>query len=120
MSIWGDLFSGEALSGAGAGALAGFEAGGPWGALAGGVGGGALGAYAHDKKASATSAQVDNLNQIIANLQAMSNTAYDQHIADTKKALSYFAPAETAYSRYFGGSGAPAKVGQGVWGNSGI
>lgn len=120
MSIWGDVFSGDALAGAAGGAATGATVGGGWGALAGGLAGAGLGAYAHSQKQQATDQQVQNLNQIIANLQAMSNTAYDQHIADTKKALSYFGPAETAYNRYFGGSGAPAKVGQGVWGSTGI
>lgn len=121
MSIWGDVFSGDALAGAAGGAATGASTtGNPWGALIGGVVGGGLGAYAHSKKNSATNAQVQNLDQIIANLRAMSNTAYDQHIQNTKKALNYLGPAQQAYSRYYGGNGAPAQVGQGVWGNTGI
>lgn len=120
MSIWGDIFSGDALAGAGSGAAAGASAGGPWGALIGGVAGAGLGAYAHDKREGAAQGQVSNLDQIIKNMQAMSNTAYDQHINDTKKALSYFGPAEQAYSRFYGGTGQPAQTGQGVWGKTGI
>jgi Na+/glutamate symporter len=119
MSIWGDIFSEDTLAGAAGGAAAGSSAG-PWGALAGGVIGGGLGAYAHDKRQSAASGQVQNLNELIANLKSMSNTAYDQHIADTKKALNYFGPAEQAYSRFYGGNGQPAQTGQGVWGKTGI
>lgn len=120
MSIWGDIFSGDALAGAAGGAATGASVGGPWGALIGGVAGGGLGAYAHGKKQSATNQQASNLDQIIKNMMAMSDTAYDQHINDTKKALNYFGPAQQAYSRYYGGQGAPATVGQGVWSNTGI
>jgi hypothetical protein len=120
MSIWGDIFSGDALAGAASGAAAGASAGGPWGALIGGVAGGGLGAYAHDKREGAANGQVNNLNQIIANMQAMSNTSYDKHIADTKKALNYFGPAEQAYNRFYGGDGQAAQTGQGVWGKTGI
>ena len=119
MSIWGDVFSGDALVGAGSGAAAGASVGGPWGALIGGIGGGAVGAYAHDKKEGAVQGQMNSLDQIIANMKAMSNTAYDKQIADTKKALNYFGPAEQAYNRVYG-TGTPAQTGQGVWGNTGI
>lgn len=120
MSIWGDIFSGDTLGGAASGAAAGASTGNPWAALGGAVIGGGLGAYSHSQRSGAAQSQVQNLDQLIANMKAMSNTAYDRHIADTKKALNYFGPAEQAYSRFYGGTGQPAQTGQGVWGKTGI
>lgn len=119
MSVWGDIFSGDALAGAGAGAATGATVGGGWGALAGGAIGLGLGAYAHDQRANATQGQVNNLQSIINNMKAMTSQSYDQHIADLKKAQSFFGPAEMSWSRLYG-QGAPASVGQADWGNTGF
>lgn len=119
MSVWGDIFSGDTLAGGASGAVAGGSIGGGYGALAGGLIGAGLGAFAHHEKQAATSQQAQNLQQIINNMRAMTSQAYDQHIADTQKALNYFGPAENYWSRLYG-QGTPAQTGQLDWANTGL
>lgn len=122
MGIWGDIFSGDTLAGAGSGLVTGLAASGgnPYGALAGGVIGAGLGAYSHDAKEAATAKQANNLDQIIANMKAMTGQAYNQHIQDTQKALQYFGPAENYWSKLYGSGSGPAQTGQADWGNTGL
>jgi membrane protein YqaA with SNARE-associated domain len=112
-----DIFSGAGLSGAASGAVAGGAAGGGWGALAGGIAGWGLGAYANEKRQQATQQQKQNLDQIMANLRAMSQSSYAQHVDDLKKAQSAFGPAEQMWSRLYG-TGQPAQQGQQDWSNT--
>ena len=117
--MWDVIFSGDTVSGAAAGARAGSQAGG-WGALVGGVLGGVAGAYGHSKKADATAQQKNSLDQIKANMQAMTAANYQAHIDNLKKAQSYFGPAQQYWSRLYGTGTGPAQVGQADWGNTGI
>lgn len=114
-----DLYSGSAIGGAASGASAGGMIGGPWGAAIGGIGGGLLGAFASGQRRDATNAQQHNLDQIIANMHAMSASNYDQHIADLNKALAFYGPAQQYWDRLYG-SGSPMPTGQGSWSGTGV
>jgi len=120
MSIWGDIFSGQALAGAGSGAVAGGEVGGPWGALAGGIAGLGLGAYAHDAMQSATNNQVNNLSKIANNMRSLTSASYAQHISDLNKALSFYGPAQSYWSRLYGQGTGALTTGNADWGATGI
>jgi len=115
-----DLYSGSALSGAASGAIAGGAAGGWIGAIGGGLAGLGLGAYANDTRRGATQGQQQNLDQIVANMNAMTKSNYAQHVADTNQALQYFGPAEAMYSRMYGSGTGAAQTGQQDWGNTGF
>jgi hypothetical protein len=117
-----DFYSGSALSGAGSGAASGALLGSSispgYGTAIGGVLGGALGlfggAYANSERDSATANQKKSLDQIMANMRAMSTKNYDKHIEQMQKALNFYGPAQQAYDRAYG-TGEPAQTGQGSW-----
>ena len=114
----GDLYSGSALGGAASGAMTGFMVGGPVGAAIGGVGGDLVGASANSTRNNASAAQQQNLQSSIAQMRAASSAAYQQHIQNLDKALSYYGPAQQAWDRAYG-TGTPATVGQGSWKGTG-
>jgi hypothetical protein len=113
-----DLYSGSGLSGAASGALTGFLVGGPVGAAVGGIGGDLVGASANSTRNNASAAQQQNLQSAIAQMRAASSSAYQQHIQNLDKALSYYGPAQQAWDRAYG-AGTPATVGQGSWKGTG-
>lgn len=114
-----DIFSGDALGGFASGAAAGASAGGLPGAIIGGGLGVGIGSYSHYKRDQAASKQKSALDQIMANMRSMSNNNYKQHVADLRKTLNYFAPAQQVYNQFWGSS-APAQTGLGSWGNTGV
>ena len=61
---------------------------------------------------AASGAQQQNLQSAIAQMRAASSSAYQQHIQNLDKALSYYGPAQQAWDRAYG-TGTPATVGQG-------
>jgi hypothetical protein len=105
MSILGDIFSGQTLSGIGTGALAGGMVGGLPGAIIGGLGGGALGAYSAHQTDEATSNQANNLAGTMQQLQALNAQQTAQYTQGIQKALDYFGPATQAWNNAYGGTG---------------
>jgi hypothetical protein len=114
-----DIFSGNAISGAASGAIAGNSIVPGIGGIVGGIAGLGLGSYANKKRDDAATKQKSALDQIMANMKAMSKNNYSQHIADLQKTLSYFGPAQQQYNKWYG-TGEAAQTGQGDWGNTGI
>lgn len=123
-----DLYSGAALGGAASGAASGAMIGSTilpgWGTAVGGLAGGALGLFggaeANSMRSSAASKQSSAMDQIMANMQAMGASTYDQHIADLQKALAFYGPAQKAWDRLYGTGTGPATTGQGSWSGTNI
>lgn len=117
--MWDDIFSGSAIGGAASGAAAGGTVGGPWGAAIGGILGGATGAYTNYKRDQATGRAKAANAKMLSNLRNNNRTAYQRHIADLEKTLSFFGPAQSSWDRLYGTGTAP-KTGQGSWANTGV
>ena len=123
-----DLYSGNALSGAGSGAATGAIIGSEilpgWGTAIGGIAGGALGlfggAQANSMRRDATNQQLSSLDQLMANMRAMTGQNYDQHIADLEKAQAFYGPAQQQWDRLYGQGTGAAKTGQGSWAGTGV
>jgi hypothetical protein len=113
-----DLYSGSAISGMASGALTGGLVGGVPGAVIGGLGGGLVGASANSTRNDAAAAQQQNLQDAMAKMRASSSSAYQQHIQNLDKAMSYYGPAQQAWDRAYG-TGTPAATGQGSWKGAG-
>ena len=115
-----DLYSGSAFGGAASGALTGLvvSGGDPLGAVVGGLGGGLMGASSNSTRNDASAAQQKNLQDAITQMRSASSAAYQQHIQNLDKALSYYGPAQQAWDRAYG-TGTPATVGQGSWKGAG-
>jgi uncharacterized membrane protein YebE (DUF533 family) len=124
MSVWDDMVSGPALSGAVAGGTSGAMVGGGWGALAGGLIGLGSGAYMDYKRNQANDSAKKNQAQLIQEIQGMNRASYQQHIADLNKALSFYAVPQAYWQSEYGsgmGTGASAPtLGGGAWSNTGV
>jgi hypothetical protein len=116
-SIWDSMISGSAISGAATGASAGGTVGGPWGAAIGGILGGVGGTYLDYTRDKANQQNKDSMESVMANIQAMNRTNYQQHIADLNKALQFYGPAQQQWD-YLYGRGTTPTVAQGTWANT--
>jgi hypothetical protein len=87
---WGDVFSGDTLTGALGGGLTGLVASGgnPFGAAAGAIGGGALGAMRHSANDSKTGAMDAAMKQ----LRDLQQRQYAQRMKDLDRALAFYQP----------------------------
>lgn len=118
-SIWDDMISGPALSGAIAGGTSGGMVGGVPGAVAGGLLGLAGGAYTDYKRDQANDQAKKNQQLLMQNIQSMNAAQYQQHIADLNKALSFYAVPQEQWDKLYG-SGTNPTLGQGTWSNTGV
>lgn len=118
--MWDDIFSGSALGGAASGAASGGMIGGPWGAAIGGLLGGVGGAYMNSQRDKATGAAKAANAKMLSNLRSNNRMAYQRHIADIEKSLSFFGPAQSSWDRLYGQGGQSPKIGQGSWSNTGV
>ena len=121
-----DLYSGSALGGAASGAASGAmlgSAAGPWGAAAGGLVGGAIGLFggasANDQRDQASANQQKSMAQIMANMKALGQQNYANHIEQLSKALDFYRPAQQATNAAYGGL---TKGGGGtdIWSGTGV
>jgi uncharacterized protein YcfJ len=117
--MWDNILSGSAIGGALSGAGTGFMVGGPWGAALGGLAGGLGGAYVNSQRDKATANAKANNAKMLTNLRQNNRNAYQRHISDLEKTLSFFGPAQSSWDRLYGTGTAP-KVGQGSWANTGV
>lgn len=105
-----DFYSGSALAGAGGGAASGAMIGSQiapvYGTLIGGLAGGALGLFggasANSQRNKAVANQQKNLQQIMANMRAMSSRNYSNYMAGLKKAQAFYAPAMERWNYLYG------------------
>jgi hypothetical protein len=122
-----DFYSGTALSGAGGGAASGALIGNEivpgWGAAIGGLVGGGLGLFggaaANSQRNNATAQQAKSLDQIMANMRAMSASNYDNHIQQLQKAINFYGPAQQYWDRLYG-TGEAQPAGQGSWAGTNV
>ena len=121
-----DLYSGSALGGAASGAASGALVGSVVpgigtgiGALAGGVLGLFGGASANDQRDQAAANQQKSMAQIMANMKAMGQQDYADHIQQLSKALDYYRPAQQATNAAYGGL-TQGGGGQNIWAGTGV
>ena len=122
-----DLYSGAALGGAASGAASGAMIGSSivpgYGTAIGGVIGGAAGllggAWSNSQRDQASANQQKSMAQTMANMKALGQQNYANHIEQLGKALDFYRPAQQATNAAYGGL-TKGGGGQSIWAGTGV